>query len=96
MCIRDRQQAILAAGDKAASNPLDWCDDGSVHVARGETTILSGRWIAETLRHAGPDVLYVATSEAATSDACLAAANYPRQGPVSYTHLDVYKRQIHH
>jgi len=74
------QHAIIDAGNKGAKTPIDWQDDGSLHVVRGETSLMSGRWIAEALRQAGPDTLYVATSEAATADAFLAAADYPRQG----------------
>ena len=74
------QQAILAAGDMSSNEPLDWREDGSLHVIRGETALLRGRWIAEVLTQAGTDVLFVATSEAATSDSYLAAANYSCQG----------------
>lgn len=74
------QQAIIDAGSKGSTQSIDWIADGSLHVVRGETSLISGRWIAEALRQAGPNTLYVATSEAATTDAFLAAANYPRQG----------------
>jgi hypothetical protein len=74
------QQAIITTRQDASVQPLTWRDDGTLYVARGETTLLSARWIAETLRHAAPDVLYVATSEAALTDAQLGGADYPRQG----------------
>lgn len=74
------QQAIIDAGAKRSNESIDWQDDGSLHVVRGETSLTSGRWIAEALRQSGSSALYVATSEAATTDAFLAAANYPRQG----------------
>jgi len=74
------QHAIIDAGAKGVKAPIDWEADGSLHIVRCETSLLSGRWIAEELRQAGPDTLYVATSEAATADAFLAAADYPRQG----------------
>jgi len=74
------QKAILDTDSKASTGLIEWRDDGSLHVVRGETTLISGRWIAEALRQAGPDVLFVATSDAATVDAYLAAADYPSQG----------------
>lgn len=74
------QHAMIDAGTQGAKTPIDWQDDGSLHVIRGETSLTSGRWIAEVLRQAGTDTLYVATSEAATADTFLAAADYPRQG----------------
>lgn len=74
------QHAIIDAGAKGAKATIDWEADGSLHIVRGETSLLSGRWIAEALRQAGPDTLYVATSEAATADAFLAASDNPRQG----------------
>ena len=74
------QHAMIDAGTQGAKTPIDWHDDGSLQVVQGETSLMSGRWIAETLRQAGTDTLYLATSEAATTDAFLAAADYPRQG----------------
>jgi len=74
------QQKIIDASSDESKTPINWEDDGSVHIVRGETSLLSGRWMAEALRHADLDTLYVATSEAATTDAFLAAADYPRQG----------------
>jgi hypothetical protein len=43
------KQAIIAAGAKGSKEEIDWRDDGSLHVVRGEASRLSGRWIAETL-----------------------------------------------
>lgn len=74
------QQAILGAGSAGAEAPIDWHDDGSLYVVRGETSVVCGRWIAEVLSQTGANTLYVATSEAATTDAFLAASDYPRQG----------------
>ena len=74
------QHALIDAETKGAQSPIDWQDDGSLHIVRGETSLMSGRWIAESLRQAGPDALYVATSEAATTDTFLSASDYPRQG----------------
>jgi hypothetical protein len=74
------QQAVINAEAKGSKEPMNWQDDGSLHVVQGETSLMSGRWIAEALHQAGPDTLFVATSEAATTDAFLAAADYPRQG----------------
>ena len=74
------QQRILNAGQMATESPLVWDDDGSLVVARGETTILTARWISETMTQSGDHALLVATSEAAATDAYLASANHPRQG----------------
>ena len=83
--LRKVQRAIIGAGAKKSEEVIDWQDDGSLHVVRGETSFTSGRWIAETLHQVGPSALYVATSEAATTDAFLAAAGYPRQGLSEYS-----------
>lgn len=74
------QRAILAPDATTRRERLAWRDDGTVFVARAETAVLGARWIAETLRRAAPDVLYVANSEAAATDLYLGAADYPRQG----------------
>lgn len=74
------QQAILDSETKGERTPLSWITDDSIQVMRGETALTNGRWVAETLRSTGSETLYVATSEAATTDAFLVAANHPRQG----------------
>ena len=74
------QQAILDSEATGERTPLTWIADDSIQVMRGETALTNGRWIAETLSSAGSETLYVATSEAATTDAFLVAANHPRQG----------------
>lgn len=74
------QHAIKNAAAHGTKTPLDWIEDGSLHVIRSETSLMSGRWIAEALKQAGPNTLYVATSEAATTEAFLSASDYPRQG----------------
>jgi hypothetical protein len=71
------QKALSSIG---GSKPLDWKDDGSLVVARSETVVTGARWLAETIRQQGEDVLYVATSAAQTTDAYLAASDHPRQG----------------
>jgi hypothetical protein len=74
------QHAIIQPNRQGKRQPLTWRDDGTLLIARSETTLTGGRWIAETLRKSTPDVLYVATAEAAMTDAQLGAADYPRQG----------------
>jgi hypothetical protein len=74
------QHAIIQANMQTKQPPLTWRDDGTLYVARSETTLMGGRWIAETLWQTTRDVLYVGTAEAATTDAHLGAADYPRQG----------------
>jgi hypothetical protein len=74
------QQALLDSETAGERTPLTWVDDDSIEVMRGETALTNARWIAETLRSTGQDTLYVATSEAAITDAFLVAANSPRQG----------------
>lgn len=77
----DIQHAITRADRKAATHKaLTWRDDGTLHVARSETTLMGGRWIAESLQQSTADVLYVATAEAATTDTHLGATDYPHQG----------------
>ena len=74
------QQAILDSEATGERTPLTWIADDSIQVKRGETALTNGRWIAETLRSTGSETLYVATSEAATTDSFLVASNHPRQG----------------
>ena len=74
------QQVLLDSEATGERTPLPWVADNSIQVMRGETALTNGQWIAETLRSTGPDTLYVATSEAAITDAFLVATNYPRQG----------------
>ena len=74
------QGAIIQASNRTPNQPLTWRTDDTLLVARSETTLMGGRWIAETLRRSTPDLLYVATTEAATTDVYLGAADYPQQG----------------
>lgn len=73
-------QATLVSGNHAHSTPIDWQEDGSVHVVRSETLVMGGRWLAEALHQADANTLYVATAAGATTDAFLSASNFPRQG----------------
>ena len=73
-------QLQQALADGEPRSPLTWKDDGSLIVARSETVGSGARWLAETLRTQAGSALYVASSAAQTTDACLAAADHPRQG----------------
>lgn len=74
------QRALASPSSEGTFTPIKWRDDGSIKVVRGETNLIIARWIADTLGKAGPDTLYVATSEAAITDSFLIAADNPRQG----------------
>lgn len=74
------QSAIIQASSRTPNPPLTWRTDDTLLVARSETTLMGGRWLAETMRQSTSDVLYVATAEAATTDTDLSATDYPRQG----------------
>lgn len=74
------QNAIAKSDGKNSHQSIDWVDDGSLVVARSETSLTASRWIAQTLRESGSGTLYVATSQAGTTDAFLAANDYPSQG----------------
>jgi len=74
------QHLLLAMGAGKKSEKISWKDDGTLRIVRSETSLMGSRWIADTLKQSQQSLLYVATSQAAQTEAFLGASDVARLG----------------
>lgn len=76
--LRAVQDAVVCANRGEAPAPVAWREDGTVRIARGESTLAAAQWLALGIRKGAPDYAVVAGQAGSVLDSALVAADLPR------------------
>jgi len=78
--LQELQSALLPSLTGGRPRKFKWQDDGSVIVARAETRLMAGEWLARLLKSPAHETMLVAERHGLLLDELLQGADRPRQG----------------